>query len=771
MSFLRSALTEVKAIECRSDARSVSYSSKALLGALFSFIVCAAQAQTAPAIAPVTGSATAPVVDAATELQGVTISASRSQARVEQMPLHTTIITPQEIERSPARTLDQLLRNVPGLNFTGVPSTQSDPTGHQTRMRGMGNAKVLVLLDGIPMHDPFYLTTQWFKVPMSNIERVEVVRGGNSSIWGNMAVAGVVNIVSKRARDNSGEFSMSLGSRGSYNLALSKNFAVSDALSFNFTIDQLSAKGYTIPPADQLWRFPARQPVDAKNTNLQMTTFFKPSSDLSGYFRLGLHIQDQDISYQFGNNLQRSPDLSANLIKRFDDKTSLSTSLWAQNLSFEKYNGASCYWQASGTRCPSTTNVTLAQINSQIVQYYTQYGSQRYKEQGASSIYSKDMGGLLRSVQVGLDYRKLSATDLEYFYASPTNLATTQNLSSSTYGAAEQTFTGVFAQTRLAPHRNLEITLSARYDDWNNSDRFNTRTTSAVLTTGGAQPDGSKSALNPSFAARYAVSDDLALRGAVYKSFRAPGFNNTTRTFGATSPTIANPDLAPETLTGKELGLDYVKDGFSLAATYYHYDIKDMIATFRVNNFASAPSLVKTICGAALANCGGSASFYTNDQDGASEGVELVSRWQVQPSLTLTAAYTRTSTKLTRVGNVVTDPVGVQLAGTPRNVGTFGALWKPQDRLQFYAQARYIGGMYIDTTTTTTPARVFYEQGGFTVFDASMAYRWSKTVDLTASVVNLFDKTYSENAYTFNQPWNRTLSMPRTVNLGMRVRF
>lgn len=93
------------------------------------------------------------------ELETVTISASRSETKVEEMPLHTTVIARDEIERSPAQPLDQLLRGVPGMNFSGVPASQSDPTGHQTKMRGLGNAKVLVLLDGAPIHDPFYMTT------------------------------------------------------------------------------------------------------------------------------------------------------------------------------------------------------------------------------------------------------------------------------------------------------------------------------------------------------------------------------------------------------------------------------------------------------------------------------------------------------------------------------------------------------------------------------------------------------------------------------------
>jgi len=102
------------------------------------------------------------------------------------MPLHTTIVSQEDIRKSASQTLDQILRDVPGLAFTGVPAAQTDPTGHQTKMRGLGNAKVLVLLDGIPIHDPFYLTTQWYKVPLSGIKRVEVCAAATpacGAIW------------------------------------------------------------------------------------------------------------------------------------------------------------------------------------------------------------------------------------------------------------------------------------------------------------------------------------------------------------------------------------------------------------------------------------------------------------------------------------------------------------------------------------------------------------------------------------------------------------
>jgi iron complex outermembrane receptor protein len=262
------------------------------------------------------------------------------------------------------------------------------------------------------------------------------------------------------------------------------------------------------------------------------------------------------------------------------------------------------------------------------------------------------------------------------------------------------------------------------------------------------------------------------VRGAVYKSFRAPGFNNTTRTYGASTPTIANPDLTPENLFGSELGVDYARGALSLSATYFQYDIQNMISTFRVGSYATAPALVRTICssggGANLTQCGGAANFYTNDQDGQSTGLELLANWKASKQWSFKGAYTQTSSKLTRKGAIVTDPINVQLAGVPQDVATLGASWTPNAAWKAHLQARYIGSMNIDTTSTPG---VEYKQGDITVWDASTQVALSKSVDLSASVVNLLDTQYSENAYTYNQPWSRTLSMPRTLTLGLKMRF
>jgi iron complex outermembrane receptor protein len=709
-------------------------------------------------------------------LPTIQVYASRSDTEVQDMALHTTVVTQEELQKSPAQTLDQLLREVPGMNFTGIPAAQTDPTAQQTKMRGLGNAKVLVLLDGVPIHDPFYLTTQWFKVPLSNIERVEIIRGGNSSLWGNMAVAGVVNIVSKRPHDDTGEASASIGTHGTSNLTVSKNFSLSESLSFNLALDRFHTDGYQQTPSDYLWRFPDKQPVRDTDTNFQFSAYFQPNASLKGYLRAGYHIHDQNISYVYGSNLQESPDFAAGLTQTFDETSSLAANAWAQYVRFEKYNGNSCYWQATGTHCPTSSAVTPAQINDEIVQYYSQYGSQRYREQGASLAYSKNLKSWFNSYQLGLDYRHLGAKDSEWFYSAPVSLANLQNFNSSTYGEGDQTFGGVFGQARIVPVDALEITASARYDDWHNTDRINTRTSATGILTGGPIADSDKSAVNPSLAARYDLSDQFALRGAAYKSFRAPGFNNLTRTFGTgNSTTIANPDLEPETLRGWEAGVDYHSAALRLSATYFLYNISDMIATYTVNaNSPNKPPQVTVICGivvnGAFSNCAGATAvkYYTNDQDGQSHGVELTGHWRVSDELTMDASYTHTETYLTSHGSVVTDPLGVQLVAVPKDVALVGATWRPMDKVRTYAEARYIGPMLIDTTSV--PNTVF-GQGGNVIFNASASYAWSKAIEVSATVVNLFDRDYSENAYTYNQPYNRTLSMPRSFSAGVKVRF
>ena len=710
--------------------------------------------------------------DRTTDLDTVTVSASLNQTSVEDMPLHTTVITQDDIRKSTSQTLDQLLRTVPGFNFTGVPAAISDPTGQQTKMRGLGNAKVLVLLDGIPIVDPFYLTTQFHKVDLADVDHIEVVRGGTSSLWGSMAVAGLVNIVTRRPSGNSGAVTVGGGNHGTASLSWSQDFKVSDALALNLAVNQYRTDGYITTPSAYRWKFPRQQANSARDTNIELSAYFRLTGQLDGFLRLGNHEQDQHIGYVYGRNLQKNPDAALGLDQHFDQNSSLSWRAWAQKVHFTKFNGATCYYQLAGGCLNS--NAKNQTVSDDVVEYYSQYGDLRYRERGSSLTYSRFFSAFFNSLQAGINYRRLSARDSESFFATPSDPEAPQVLNATGYGRGEQTFGGAFVQAKISPLDALQLTFSGRYDSWRNTDQVHSLTKASTgVVTGGALPSSHKSAFDPGLGLHYDVSDAWSFRGAAYKAFRAPGFNNTTRSYGVGPTTVANPDLGPETMTGWEVGSDYRNDAVSLGATYFRYDIKDMIATYRINSAKDAPQPVLSLCSSStaiadLANCGGSANYYTNDQNGESHGVELNGRWKLTPSLELGAYFTYTNTYLTSEASTINTPLHVQLAGIPRKTGSLDTTWNPTGKLRVYGQMLYIGPMYVDETTTRGTN---YGQGGNVIYNASVGCALSDSIELSASMTNLFNKTYSEDAYTITKPWSRTLSMPRTFFLSATVKY
>jgi iron complex outermembrane receptor protein len=694
-----------------------------------------------------------------TALSAVVVTASRADTRLADMPLSTTVVTRDQIERSPARTLDQLLREVPGMNMTGAPYVVTDPTGNQARMRGLSNYKVLVLLDGIPIHDPFYGTVQWNKVPLATVERVEVIRGGSSALWGNLAVSGVINIISRKPAGTGGEVDASRGDMNTDRLAVVKNLTASDAFGLRLSGSIAHTDGYQTTPSQFLAALPGKATTRADERNVQVDASFRPNAALDGFLRVGYHDINQDIGgYAYGKNQQRSPDFAGGLTARLGERDVADIRLWRQLVAFDKTNGAGCYLQGNAT-CNTTT------MTPTIVQYANAHDWNTYRETGGSAQISRRLSGLLEGLQAGLDYRRISGEDAATTYGTPTSVdVNSAFISRANVGQGSQAMTGVFTQLKLRPLDPLQATFNLRYDTWSNTEGVS----SMVKYSGGvagAQQGGSldathKSSVNPSLALRWDLADDTALRAATYRAFRAPGLNNLYRTYSSsTSITIANPSLSPETLTGSEVGFDWQHRGLTLSGTAFTQTTRDMIATYKVTG--NPPPVVAAICGNTLpGNCPSTVNLYTNGQDARSQGLELMARYQASAAILLDASYTRTDTTYTRTSTG--DPTAVQLGAVPPHVGTLGIGWNPDPRWKAYAQLRYTSGMYLDVNRTLP-------QPAFAVVNVSASHALQRDLDLYASVVNLFNTHYADNATTSAS--SQTLGLPRMGTVGLRWRF
>jgi iron complex outermembrane receptor protein len=655
-----------------------------------------------------------------------------------------------------------MLREVPGMNLSGAPFYTTDPTGHQSKMRGVTNSKVLMLVDGIPAHDPFYSTTQWFKMPLSSIDRVEVVRGGNSSLWGNLAVAGVVNVITKKPVDNNAQLDVSYQSLNTTNVAASKNVILANGFSMRVSGDVLRTDGYQTTPAAFLNTVPGKTNSSAKNGNGQIAMYFTPGGSLSGFVKGGYHQQNELIGgYRYGDNIQKSWDGAGGLTKDINDKARADVRLWGQSETFDKSNGAACYL-ASATSC-NTTSTT-----SPLVQYRNSRDDNPYHELGTSAIVSlSDVAAIVPSVQIGADFRNVAGEDRAVTYNRPTATdIASATINRTNFGKGNQRFYGIFSQLRVSPLKELEATLSARYDYWTNTDGVAqmVKYTNGVpgSTFGGTIADSHRGSFNPTLALRVAPNDNVSFRGAAYRSFRAPGLNNLYRSFSSTtSITIANPDLRPETLTGGEIGSDVRFGGVSLGATVFQYNTNSLIASYKIPNAAVAPAAVIAICGATLSNCPANVNFNTNGQDAVSRGLELVGAWQIVPNvLGLNASYTNTDShyKATTTG----DPVNAQLGAIPRSLETFGLTWSPTSRWNTYTSLRHNGKMFLDVNHTI-------EQKEFTLVNFSTSYRVLDRLDVYAAGTNLGDVKYSDNGTTSAS--SQTLGLGRAYSSGLRVEF
>ena len=136
-------------------------------------------------------------------LEQVTVTASRTEQRLGDIPASINVIHAEEIRMSPAVVADDVLRAIPTFSlFRRTSSLSSHPTAQGVSLRGIGPSGVsrtLVLVDGAPFNDPFGGWVYWTRVPLESVDRIEVVDGSSSSLYGNYAMGGVINIVTSRA--------------------------------------------------------------------------------------------------------------------------------------------------------------------------------------------------------------------------------------------------------------------------------------------------------------------------------------------------------------------------------------------------------------------------------------------------------------------------------------------------------------------------------------------------------------------------------------------
>jgi outer membrane receptor for ferrienterochelin and colicin len=130
------------------------------------------------------------------------VTITQSESRIEETPESIVVISQKELGTTAAQAVDDKLRQIPGFTlFRRSGSRTANPTTQGVSLRGTGPSgasRALVLIDGVPLNDPFGGWVYWGRIPSEAISQVEVLRGPAGDLYGSSAVGGVVSVVSKK---------------------------------------------------------------------------------------------------------------------------------------------------------------------------------------------------------------------------------------------------------------------------------------------------------------------------------------------------------------------------------------------------------------------------------------------------------------------------------------------------------------------------------------------------------------------------------------------
>jgi outer membrane receptor protein involved in Fe transport len=684
-------------------------------------------------------------------LPPVTVSAGRG-SDLEKLDVSTTVLNRQQIQAMPETGVDQIVNRIPSIWTSTVPTGQLHPTGQPVSIRGFGSSttiNTLVMVDGVPINDPYFRTVDWSRISKNSVDRIEVIRGGGAtSLWGNMAMGGVINIVTRRPETTGVSADVSYGSYNTANAQVGTTFAVNDKVKVGVSYNHAQSSGYNLTPAQ--YQNANLVPTASKADNIDASAYFDASENLKLFAKAYFHQAYEDgLVWTYAHNQWSSYRMLLGGTYQIDDKSSINFSAWAGGGTF-------------GTTNVANGSYTLNNISA-LNQFVSQIETAPNADQGGSLFWQADLGPL-RDVKIGVDARRMVISDYNNLYASAVSAPTTFTTN------GEHRLQGLFAQgTYRFTGIPLDVTIGLRGDFY---QALNANVFTVNSATNLPVANSTASSFDPSIGLKFYITDDLVLRAAAYRNFSAPGMNQMYRSFASgTSYTAINPNLQPMTNIGEEVGFDFKWREFNLSFTYFNNNLNNFIDFVTICN-ANAACAAPFVTAAGLSPAFTTVTQYNNVGNATFQGIEIIGTWQPFRQLKLNAGFTNTVAYLTSSYYPTIEPTGVQLGQVPIWTVTAGAEWRPFPEFALTATLRSFPGYWNNTGHTQF-------NDAATIADLGASWSPAKAVDVYASIQNLTNSQYLATGYsltsfegsTVNAAAIPTLGMPLTAIVGLRAKF
>lgn len=677
-------------------------------------------------------------------LEEVVVTASKTVQVSDEAPGSVEIITSKELEARNIKTVDQALADVAGAfqkrNKGIMDSTSS------IYMRGFnGDQYTLILLDGQPLNDAYTGGLEWGALPVSNIERIEVVKGAASALYGGNAMGGVVNIITKTPEKREARISAGYGSHNAKRLRLHAGDRFNDALSLRIGYEVESTDGYGTTPVvrtisagagtiaggygmvdkygnatkwvvgDKGKNGAERSSIDAK-----MSYDYSDSGNLAFGFVKGRHEYDYEHPDSYMGTFTGSAIAGTNLKASFSPNNFIDYTGIGRNdtevytLSFKELFGE---WQVDAQiGMVLTDDRYTTESGGAAATYDDSPGSLKITETRTlfSEIRTSVPLGLFHILTLGASFRTDESDTDDYnvpFYRS------FEGRSGSTfYSGGEDRIGAIFVQDEWHIAEPFTVFLGGRFDTWEVTDGA-----SGVPGAETRYESTDDSHFSPKIAAVWKAFENTTVRASVGHAFRPPTLYELYRTWTSWGTTYqSNPELKPEKVWAYEIGVTryFFNRKTRLALTGYRNDTEDLIY-YQVN---------------------GATRKRMNAGEARTYGLEFEASQRLTDIFTIWGNYTFTNAKI--IENP-TDPAseGKRVTGIPRTTVRIGV-----DAAHKWFEGsligRYAGKVFNDSDNGDTAEGVYSTYESYVAVDGKITFKPLKWMDLSFSVDNIFDEEY-----------------------------
>ena len=659
--------------------------------------------------------------------QQVIVTAARTTTRLSDSPVSDIELTRQDLQETPALTLDDALRQVPGFSmFRRSSSRIANPTTLGVSLRGLGSgsasSRALVLEDGIPLNDPFGSWVYWDHVPDESIASIEVAQEGASSLYGSEALSGVVQFLTRPPTPAGLSIDASYGNQNTPDLSLWAGGEKGGWFS-TFGGEVFHTDGYYLVPAYDRGTIDTMANSEHGTADLTIGRKFGSNDEI---FARGVYFDDSrnnGTPYQTNSIRMGQGILGANL--------SLGN---IGSLTLRSYGDFETYHQGFSSVGPGRNSETPTDKQTVPAQGI-----------GVSAVWTRS-AGKRQTLVAGLDeHEEIGRSDEILFSAKK-----------DTSAGGRQRSVGVFGEDIIQLAPRWLLSLSGRYDHWSNFDAslYSAPFTPPPAASTTPYANRSYDVFDPRATLLHQFNDHVSWSASIYRAFRAPTLNELYRSFRqGTTTTDANPNLSAERLTGGETGVDVhtFNQRLEVRGTFFYNQV--------INPVSNVPCTGPNMPPPCVLASSGSTQVRENLGRTSAPGFEIDGVANITNHIQLSTGYRyldRHHSQLTGHHAFARERLDPQV---PRHVLTFQATYADPKLVNVSFDGRMVGKQY-DTTGNQAL------MGGYFVLDAMASRSIGDGVQVYFAAENLLDR-----GYLFSLNGGPELGLPITARFGVRFNF